>query len=200
MPQLNFFATKPDLKQVFDFVYAETDFRVFESYSEFGRELREFSSLSALAAAYEVGADLHGNGTAALLQMWSPSVMAKPEIVRIALDPNKCKGHTFRYRISGYGLVQLYLGGIHGRIITHSHYGHFSERGAAKWGDISHVDWVALKKISGRFQRHVSRKLAVAKAPGNPVLADAFEKYREGYELRWAAQNPAVYEPIPLWC
>ena len=198
MPQLNFFATQPDLEQVFGFVYAETDFRVFESYSDLGQDLREFSSFDALATAYQVGLDVHGNGTAVLLQMWSPSVMTKPEVVRLALDPQKCRGHTFRYRISGYGLCQLYLGGMHGRIITHTHYGHFSERGASRWGDTSHVNWEALKKISGRFQRHVSRRLAVAKAPGNPVLPDAFEKYKEGYELRYAAGHPAVYKAVPL--
>ena len=193
MPQLNFFATGPDLEQVFAFIFVDSDLRAFESYSRYGEELREFRTFDALAGAFRVGHDEHRNRSDVLLQMWSPQMTAKPRIARIALDPRKCKGHTFRYHVAGAELFQLYLGGIHGRIITETHFGHFSERGAARWGDVSHIDWVALKKISGRFQRHISRKLAVAKAPGHPVLPDAFGKYEEGYELRCAAQHPAVY-------
>src|SRR5688572_17127005 len=104
MANLDFFATKPDFEQLFAFLFAQTDFRVFESYSEFGQSLREFSSFADLCAAYAVGEDKHGNGHAALLQLWSPSVMAKPVIERINLDPKKCEGATFRFRHSGLGL------------------------------------------------------------------------------------------------
>ena len=196
MANLNFFATCSDLERVFAFIYGDTDFRVYESYSEFGQELREYKSLEKLAAAYDLGQDPRGNGHAVLLQMWSPTVMSTPAIERIALDPRKCGGFTFRYRIGGYGLAQLYLGGLCKRVVTQTHYGHFSERGAAKWGDTSQVDWKALQKLSGRFQRHVSRNLAVAKAPGHPVLADAFERFNAGYELKLAAQTPWAYTAV----
>jgi hypothetical protein len=198
MAQVNFFATRSDLQQVFSFIFLETDFRVFESYSDFGRELREFPSFESLASSFQVGQDAHGNGTAVLLQMWSPTVCAQPEIIRITLDPKKCDGHTFRHRVSGYGLVQLYLGGLYERVVTHTHYGHCNERGAARWGDVSNIDWKALAKISGRFQRHLGRKLAVAKVPGYAVLPGAYEKFKEGFELKWAAHHPSVYTPIPL--
>src|SRR5687768_13944636 len=159
MANLDFFATRPDFEQLFAFLFAETDFHVFESYSEFGKEVREFTSFADLCAAFDVGQDKHGNGHAALLQLWSPSIMPEQQIERIKLDPNKCNGFRFRFRMSGYGLAQLYLGGVHNRVITKSHYGHFSERGAARWGDVSQVNWSALSKLSGKVQRHIRRKL-----------------------------------------
>jgi hypothetical protein len=79
------------------FIVAETDLRVFESYSEYGRELREFRRFDELCAAYDVGQDKHGKGSAILLQMWSPSLGEKLRIERIKLRPEKCDGHTFRW-------------------------------------------------------------------------------------------------------
>lgn len=196
MASLDFFAIKPDMEQLFAFIFGETDFRVFESYSELGQDLREYTSFAHLCGSCDVGQDKHGNGHAILLQLWSPSVMSKPAIERIALDPTKCNGFTFRFRISGFGLVQLYLGGVHARIVTKSHYGHFSERGAARWGDVTQVDWSALSKLSGRVQRHVRRKLGVATVPGRPVLAGAFELHQAGYELKEAAQTPYSYTAV----
>lgn len=193
MANLDFFAIRPDFEQLFAFLFGETDFRVFESYSEPGQHIREFTSFDDLCETFEVGQDKHGNGTAVLLQLWSPSVMPEKQIDRISLDPKKCDGFTFRFRISGYGLVQLYLGGVHDRIITKSHYGHFSERSAARCGDVSQVNWSALSRLSGQLQRHIRRKLGVAKVPGRPVLAGAYKLSTEGYELKEAAQTPWTY-------
>ena len=46
--------------------------------------------------------------------------MADSTISRIQLILRACKGHTFRHRIDGGGLIQLYLGGVSGRAVTHS--------------------------------------------------------------------------------
>jgi hypothetical protein len=72
---LEFFAAKADQRAVLDFLFSSTDVRVFESYSEYDAELREFRSTDELAATFPIGTDPHGNGTAVLLQLWSPSVM-----------------------------------------------------------------------------------------------------------------------------
>jgi len=193
MAKLDFFAIRPDLEQLFAFLFAETDFQVFESYSALGQPIRRFASFEDLCAGFDVGHDKHGNGLAVLLQLWSPSVMSEHQIRRIKLDPEKCDGFTFRFSITGFGLVQLYLGGIHNRIITKSHYGHFSERGAASRGDVSSVDWNALRKMSGRVQRHIGRKLSVAKVPGRPVLSGAYKLNTEGFELKETAQTKWAY-------
>lgn len=194
MANLDFFAADSDQKAVLEFLYSSTDVRVFESYSEFGQELREFCSFDELSSAFPVGEDEHGNGTAVLLQLWSPSVMSKLEIERIQLRPEKCDGHTFRYRIDGGALIQLYLGGVHQRIVTKSHYGHNSQKRARAWGVDTGVNWDELKTLSNRVLYHIRRRLAVTKVRSCPVLGAAFDLAKSGYALKIAAQTSWQYE------
>src|SRR6266853_1466124 len=115
MASIDFYALKEDIRQLVHFIFEETDLRIFESYSEYDKELREFRSFDDLSAAFDLGTDKHGNGSAVLLQLWSSAVMAKVEFERIAL---KVPGHSFRYRISGSGgLIQLYFGGEYEHVI-----------------------------------------------------------------------------------
>jgi hypothetical protein len=194
MAQLEFFAVRPDLQQVTEFLYGETDFRVYELYSAFGQELREFKSFAELDAAFDIGRDRHGH--AVLLSLWSPAVMKSPQITRVKLDPKHCDGFTFRYTTGGWGAVQLYLGGLHEKIVTKSHFGHWAERGARSRGYRSGVDWKALAKLSNRVRYHISKRLAIAKVPGRPVLPAAYKLYREGYELKEAAGHPMSYTAV----
>lgn len=196
MARLDFFGTRADLKALIEFVLRETDARIFESYSELDQEIREFKSFEGLDHIFQIGTDPYGNGSAVLLQLWSPSVMEHLEIIYISLNPKACDGHTFRYRIGGGGLMQLYLGGVNGRIVTKSHFGHYTEREAAAWDLAEGVNWRALAKTSNRIQYHIRRRLAVAKVPGRPVLAEAYTFVQNGYELREAAQTPWKYELI----
>jgi hypothetical protein len=191
---LDFFAAEADHKLVAEFLFSSRDVRVFESFSEYDQDLREFHSYAELASAFPIGIDPFGNGKAVLLQLWSPSVMSKLKITRFPIDPDFCDGHTFRHRIDGGGLMQLYLGGVHDRIVTVSHFGHWSQAGARKWGKDIGVDWDALKTLSNRIQYHVRRRLAVARVPGRPVLPEAYKLARSGYALKEAAQTPWQYE------
>lgn len=194
---LDFFAAEKDQRALLDFLFTSTDVRVFESYSEFGADLREFRSVDELDRACPIGVDRNGNGYAILLQLWSPSVLRKVEIERIALDPRRCDGHTFRHCIAGAGLMQLYFGGVYERIITRSHFGHLSEVKGRAWGGASGVDWGALKTLSNRIQYHVRKRLAAGKVPGRPVLAQAMELALAGYALKQSAQTPFEYELTP---
>jgi hypothetical protein len=194
MAILDFFAAEADQKSLLEFLFSSTDARVFESYSEFDRDLREFRSYEQLASIFPIGIDRHGNGAAILLQLWSPSVMDELTITRFPLYPASCNGHTFRHRIDGGGLMQLHLGGVHDRVVTKSHFGHFSLAGAQKWGVDTGVSWDAHKTLSNKIQYHIRKRLAVAKVPGRPVLAQALELARSGYALKEAAQTPWQYE------
>jgi hypothetical protein len=193
MAQLDFFAVRQDLRHVIEFLYEETDFRIYELYSAFGQELREFKSFAELDAAFDIGRDKHGHGHSVLLSLWSPAVMKSPHITRVKLDPMHCHGFTFRYTTGGWGAVQLYLGGLHVKVVTKSHFGHGTERGARSLGYRSGVDWKALAKLSNRVRYHVSKRLAVAKVPGRPVLPAAYKLHREGYELKEAAEHSTSY-------
>jgi hypothetical protein len=191
---LNFFAATDDQRLLIEFLFLSTDVRIFESYSEYDQELREFRSFLELASAFPIGVDRFGNGHAVLLQLWSPTVMSELTITRFALDSDACGGHRFRHRIDGGGLLQLYLGGVHEQIVTQSHLGHQSRTRAENW-DVHHgVNWDSLKKLSNRIQYHVRKRLAVAKVPGCPVLPQAYELARQGYALKLAAQTPWQYE------
>ena len=194
---LDFFAAEADQRAVLDFLFSSTDVRVFESYSEYDAELREFRSTDELAAVFPLGTDQHGNGNVVLLQLWSPSVMRELSIRRFALKPEHCDGHTFRHNIEGGGLMQLYLGGVCGRVVTMSHFGHQSQVRAEAWGVDDGVNWEGLKTLSNRIQYHIRKRLAAGKVPGRPVLPQALELARAGYALKLATQTPWAFELLP---
>jgi hypothetical protein len=196
---LDFFAAESDQRAVLDFLFSSTDVRVFESYSEYDSELREFRSTDELAAAFPLGVDPHGTGYAILLQLWSPSVMHELTIRRFSIDPARCDGHTFRNKIEGGGLMQLHLGGVCERVVTMSHFGHQSQIRAEAWGADAGVDWAALAKLSNRIQYHIRKRLAAATVPGRPVLPQALELSRAGFSLKVSTKAPWAYEaPQPV--
>ena len=192
---IDFFAAEADQKALLDFLFSETDVRVFESYSQFDSELREFHSTEELARAFPLGKDPLGSGNAVLLQLWSPSVMSGLQIERFSVNPDFCNGYTFRHRIAGGGLMQLYLGGQSGNVITMSHFGCQSEKRAQKWGVEEGVNWRALEKIAGKIQYHLCKRMAAGKASGRPVLPQAMQLARSGFELKMAAKTPWRFEP-----
>jgi len=192
MANLDFYAVREDMLNLLKFIYAETDCRVFESYSRFDQSLREFTSAEQLLSAYDIGRDPHGNGHAVLLELWSPSVSSRVKIERIALNPQKCDGHTFRYNVTGWGLMQLYLGGEHDGAITHSHFGHNSLKRAQAWettlidevGPVSEWDWDLLMKVSRKIQYHIRKRLAASKVDSRPILREANRKLAEDYSIK----------------
>jgi hypothetical protein len=191
MPGVYFFAVREDHHALLDFIFAETDFHVTERSSH-GRPLREFKSFGELAAVYDVGQDKYGNGSITL-SLWSPNVMPKAPVRRIKLDPKYCDGLTFGYAMDGAGVAFLELGGLHGRIITKSHFNHFSEKGAAKWGQASGINWKAMSKLSNRIRYHISKRLEVAHVPGTSILPGAYKLHLKGYQLKWSAAGTLTY-------
>lgn len=189
---LDFYAAPDDQRELLRFLFAETDVVIHELYSRFDHEVREFRSLAELEACFTLG-----DHQAAYLQLWSPAVMARPVFRRIELTG--IPGHSFRYAVEGAGLIQLYLDGFKDGALHHSHYGHWNEAGARKRSihSADDCDWVALKKLSGRIQRHIRGRLSVAKLHGRPVLCNAFAALQAGSGLcfgveRHHANSPAI--------
>jgi len=187
---LDFFAVGRDQEEIFEFLFESTDIRLFELASAPGTELREFKSLVDVQRSFELGSDPFGNGVVMTFQLWSPSVMSRLEVRKVKLDPRHCEGHTFRHELEGGALMQLYLGGIHGRVITKSHFGHNSEVRAEKWGVSAGANWKALGTVSRKIQYHIAKRLAVDRVPGRPVLAGAAALWNSGYELKESAKSP----------
>jgi hypothetical protein len=181
MANLDFYALGDDLRSLFRFVYAETDVVVYELASEFDCDARQFASLAELEAVFNLDGYKVGH-----LQLWSPTVMARPVFQRIEL---KVPGHSFRYAVEGAGLIQLYLDGQRDGVIYHTHYGHWNEAGARERSihPADDCDWQALAKLSGRIQRHVRGRLAAANLYARPVLHQAFGAVQRGHGLCFGA-------------
>jgi hypothetical protein len=177
MANLDFYALRCDLRSLFEFLFAETDIVVFEMSSEFERDPRQFKALPELETVFTLGAYRSGH-----LQIWSPSVMARPVIRRIEL---KVPGHSFRYEVEGAGLMQLYLDGQRDGIIYHTHFGHWNEAGARQRSvhPADDCDWGALATLSGRIQRNIRGRLCAAKLYARPILHEAFSAVQNGLGL-----------------
>lgn len=149
-----------------DVVFELDQFRVFESYSEPGHELREFS------AAVEVprsGLMLFVKGT-------GPEPLAR----RIDFASDAVSGKQFRYECEGWGLIQLDYGGpVRGQELRWTHTNHNTAARAAVWaatiprlGEPAAWDWAAITKGSSRLNRRI-RRMAVGKIGSHPVLPHA---------------------------
>jgi len=190
MASLHFYAGRDDMIAVMNFVFTETDCRVFESYSKFGCELREFKSTDEIASVPNFGFPIR-TADSVSLQLWSLSASSEARIERIALSPKHCDGHTFRYCINGWGLMKFDFSGVRGRTIQNSYFGHNSEKRARGWEDTyrdqlapaDSWDWEKLGKISGKIRYHVGKRIAAGKVGSRPILPAAFKMYSEGYEL-----------------
>lgn len=189
MPNCDFYAAKNDLDAVLTFVFDDMNCRVFESYSQPDNSLIEFGSLAQLLSVAEIGAcDLSGHS--ALLQLWPIAASDNVNIKKFQLDPTKSNGAQFRYNIEGWGLIQLYLGGIRGQKIFHSHTNHNSEKRALKWSDTYSSElgnpkvwnWKTVTSESGKLNRFI-RKLAISTNNGRPILPYASALIDDGYTL-----------------
>ena len=189
MPNLDFYAVDDDLRKVMDIVFAQPGCRVFESHSAFGRELVEFTDARQLNAMLDAR-DPGQKGGWTLLRIVPPGAMDLARMKRIALKPEHCDGHTFRYGISGWGLIDLHIGGQGAKGLVHSHFNHNSHVRARAWqatypdlGDVEDWDWKAVASLSSAINRAV-RKLAVGKIGSRPVLPQAQAAIAAGCELR----------------
>jgi hypothetical protein len=113
-------------------------------------------------------------------QLWTPRHKGQPVFRRIELDPKRCNGQTFRYSTDGWGLIQLYFGGLKNNLLSQSHIGHFTELGALKNegvttfnGKVSSWDWTEIQTTSRKLKYQIHNKLATRKIGSLGVLPGA---------------------------
>lgn len=190
MANLDFYASPDDMRDLLQFLFAETDIVIYELSSQADTAPQHFSSITELESHHRLGAHpaLH-------FQLWSPSMMARPVIRRIQLTG--IKAHSFRYAVEGAGLMQLYLDGREKGVVHHSHFGHWNEAGARRRSmhSADDCDWSALNRLSGRIQRVISRRLAVARLHSRPVLRGTYAGMTAGARLRFNAATHSVDSP-----
>lgn len=180
----DFFADKTDKLTVLDFIFNETDLQVFDLSSPYGQNINQYKSSKEITAKFDL---LNGDKFAVTFQLWTPRHKGKAVFKKIDLDPRRCNGHTFRYSTEGWGMIQLYFGGLKNGNLHLSHIGHFNEKGAAKWegintfnGSVSAWNWKEIQVTSRKLKSHIHNKLTVNKIGSVGVLPGANAMQSEG--------------------
>jgi hypothetical protein len=186
MPNLDFYAIGGDLDKILDYVFTETGCRVFESFSAFDADLVEFPDAETLKRDRPVGSCQQGM-VSVLLQLIIPSAANLPRIRRIDLPPGNSDGHRFRHVIEGFGMLQLYLGGLSPNGIVASHTSHASRQRACVWqktapdlGPVDAWNWDELVQTSEALNHLIKSKLAASTIGSCPVLKEAYRAFDTG--------------------
>ena len=105
----DFFADKADKLEILDFIFEETDLEVYDLSSPYGQEICQYRTVDEISSKFDLD---DGDKFAVTFQLWAPRHKGNPLFRKIGLDPRHCNGHTFRYSTDGWGLIQLYFGGL----------------------------------------------------------------------------------------
>ena len=140
-------------------IFSRPGASVAEAYSAPQQPALQFESATQLCA-YAVRLDAEG-ASEVLLAVHYPDMAGHFAPRRIALDPDKCNGLTYRHVCEGWGVIRVYLRLPHGRGLA-SHVGANSQKRAEKWqshspecGPIADWNWEAV----GRHERRLARVL-----------------------------------------
>jgi len=184
----NFFADKADKLEILEFIFKETDLRVYDLGSPYGQEICQYNTVEEISSKFDLE---NGDKFAVTFQLWTPRHKGKPIFRKVELDPKHCKGHTFRYTTEGWGLIQLYLGGLKNNELKHSHIDHWNEKGALKWENTNHVnepvsswDWTEIQATFRKLKYHILNKLATRKIGSFGVLNGADKLSKKGIILK----------------
>jgi hypothetical protein len=184
----NFFADRNDKLDVLNFILNETDLCIYDKDSNYEEEIVQYHSLDEISSKFEL---TNGGKFAVTFQLWSARHRGKPIFRRIELKPEYCDGHTYRYSTNGWGLIQLYFGGIENNQLNQSHIGHFNEKEALGWQNtnkindkVSDWDWKEIQITSRKLKYQIHNKLAVRKIGSFGILKFADDLERQGIILR----------------
>ena len=172
MPNLDFYASGQDHRDILDLVFTRGEFRVFELTSKPDQEIVEFSQADQVFSHYARGESL-------LLQLLPIQSQGTAVFRRYSLNAGALGSATFRYVCEGWGLIQLYLESPRQNQLRPSHTNHNSLARALRWaptypewGDPNLWQWPEVLRSSRRLLRGIS-KLAVSKRGSRPILEHA---------------------------
>lgn len=180
----DFFANKSDKIKVFDLIFNYTELQVFDLGSPYGQEINQYKSTAEIANRFDLE---NGRDSATTLNLWAPNFDGSILFRKVELDPKRCNGYTYRYRSEGWGLIQLYLGGITDNILFHSHIGHFNEKGALKWentddekGKVNLWNWKAIEQTSRKLKYQIHNKMSVKQIGSYGIMQGADDLNKSG--------------------
>ena len=183
----DFFADEPDKLTLLELIFNETALKIFELSSPFGQLVQEYKNVSDVISKFDLKNE---NAGPIHFQLWSPDFKAEPLFRRVELNPKYCQGHTFRYVTDGWGLIQLYLGGIKNNQLKHSHIGHFEQKSALIWevsnhdkGKVDDWDWAEIQKASRKLKSLLNTRLVINKVNTFSICKGAHLLQQQGTEL-----------------
>jgi hypothetical protein len=183
----DFYANRADKLKILEFIFRETDLHIYDLGSRYGQEIYEYKSIDEILSKF----DLEINEFGTTFQLWTPRHKGKLIFKKITLDPKRCNGHTFRYLTEGWGLIQLYFGGLENNELKHSHIGHFNEKNALNWGEnlkenglVSSWDWPQIQATSRKLTYQIHSKLTTRKMGSFDILHGADQFAKQGILLR----------------
>ncbi|MBC3539160.1 hypothetical protein ACFSC6_10955 [Rufibacter sediminis] len=168
-----FYASQSDFEEIFRFIFNELGLFVFQSYSEPGQTLKEFRKVE------EVIIEIAENPKSQFV-LWKKEFGFDYTISRLELNPKYCKGHTFRYRTDGWGLIHFQVNEITKMNLEASSLSHNSEKRAMAWestkpelGKVEKLNWQEINSTSRKIKNYISKKLSIGKSEGTDVLVNA---------------------------
>jgi hypothetical protein len=183
-----FFADKSDKLEVLNFIFKDSDLKIYDSYSDYEQEICEYKTIDDILSKFDLD---NGGNFANTFRLWTPRHEGKPIFRKVELNPESCKGHTFRYSTDGWGLIQLHFGGLKNHQLNYSQIGHFNEKGALQLEGINKVNglvsawnWTEIQATSRKLKYQIQTKLATRKIGNVGVLAGADKLEKQGIELR----------------
>jgi hypothetical protein len=162
--QGNALITKESLFELVEFIFESGGVTVFQAYSHFDEALREFKVASELICDME--AEMENSQKLLFYTLHYSDAMGSVSKRKIYLNPRSADGHTWRWKVEGWGLIDLQAGSkqipkIDCRIAVNS------QKRAERWaegilelGDPNGWDWKIVEKYAGRLIRRM-KKLAI---------------------------------------
>ena len=179
MPNCDFYAFGSDHEVILEYILEVMPCRIFELASRPGHKVSEFRSLGDFEQRFEITDWGDDNFTPLLLQLHPEGSGGKVDFKRIEHEPDDWSAHSFHYRTTGLGLVQLYLSGLVTGELRESHTNHNTEKRARSIAkteaEVENWNWNVVNSFSRKLNRYIKR-LCVRQLTGKrPVLLKANE-------------------------
>ncbi len=184
----DFYANDGDKLEILNFIFSETELQVYDCYSEPQKEVMKYESTEDIVNKFDL---VSGNKFAVTFKLYSSNFKGDFRIQKINLNPKYCNGNTYRYTTTGWGLIQLYFGGLEKNELRTSHIGHQSKQRAITWQktnpELGLVDkwcWEEVER-TGRFLRYqINKRFLNRKLFSYSVLNGANELSKSGIVLK----------------
>lgn len=98
---------KKQLFELIEYIFSDAKNEFYESYSEMGKELVRIHTLSEFKEYFENG--IANRKVHFGFGMYNPESKGRFFTSKIKLNPKKCNGNTFRYRIDGWAITFIQL-------------------------------------------------------------------------------------------